>query len=297
MYYKPKYPFDIPDAILDQIDHREYIGMDCFGQITAKDRFEIIAGVHDNFCDPFDFNWDKKRFDINPREFLSKAKYKKCTPGNTVSLFSDWVHSLYARPGDEHLKKLGLVKERSIFKARKLLLESKFIAVIPKNDWSLIHNGLHICREENFAFSNKFTIPALVVNERPLTASPDLVFINNTNGEIIIVEIKYSNNFIPSNLWPNVWAQLWAYSHIPDFKDAPKIVVVGEVWGDNLFVTKYFNSLRKVEIKQCESFEAYLRASVRRNPRDERFHNFFSKLFDIYSSRFTGRISPTRDIF
>ena len=284
MYYKQKYPFEIPDAILENFDHREYIGMDCTGQITVKDRFETITGDKNNFRDPFDFNWDKEKFKINPRDFLKKAKYKKCTPGNTVSSFSDWVHSLYARAGDEHLKRLGLSKEITIFKARKLFLESRFIATIPKNDWRLIYNGLHKCPEERFDSAGSFMIPALVINGKPLTASPDLVFRNNVTGEIIIVEIKYSNRFIPSNLWPNVWAQLWAYSHIPDFQDSPNITVVGEVWGDNLFVTRYFKSLRKREFNQCEAFDAYLRASVRRNPRDERFYSFFKELFDIYSS-------------
>jgi hypothetical protein len=60
--------------------------------------------------------------------------------------------------------------------------------------------------------------------------APDLVYRNRTTGELVIVERKASDKPIPVNGWPNLRAQLWAYSHIDNFKSAPTISLIGEVW-------------------------------------------------------------------
>jgi hypothetical protein len=83
-----------------------------------------------------------------------------------------------------------------------------------------------------------YLISSLEIDGRPLRASPDMVFQEvlpaggdtDKHARIIIVEIKCTNAEVPPRLWPNVRAQLWAYSKIDEFSDASEIILVGEVW-------------------------------------------------------------------
>jgi hypothetical protein len=107
------------------------------------------------------------------------------------------------------------------------------------------------------------------VGGRALRVLPDLIFENTKTGARMIVEVKHSYMTIPTNLWSNIWGQLWCYSQITDIKSSPCVTVVGEVWGDK---TYHRRGDRHV----------YLRASVRRDPRAAAFDQFFRILFDIY---------------
>lgn len=106
-----------------------------------------------------------------------------------------------------------------------------------------------------------------------MRGSPDLVFRNINSGQVLIVEIKLSKMKIPSNLWPNVWAQLWCYSQIAIAKNAPEVTVTGEVWAEGIF------NLRR----RSPVMSLVLRSVVRRNPREAAFDRFFRSLFEIYS--------------
>ena len=83
------------------------------------------------------------------------------------------------------------------------------------------------------------------------------------------MEIKFTRQAITTNLWPNVWAQLWIYAQIPTAIAAPRVTVIGEIWGEWYAPEK---KLRAVG----------LRASVRRNPRERTYDRFFRMLFGIY---------------
>ena len=147
-----------------------------------------------------------------------------------------------------------------------------------RSPWYLIHNGLHI-DENNIKY---FQVPNLCVAGEPLRASPDLIYVNKKTSEVIIVEIKYSQLQITKNLWPNVWAQLWCYSHIAVTANAPKVTVVGEVWG------KIWSSGRGRGRNRTPGERLIcLRASVRRNPRASAYDQFFRALFKIYSGTYT----------
>ncbi len=49
---------------------------------------------------------------------------------------------------------------------------------------------------------------------------PDLVFKHKKTGEVLIVEIKVTDAEIPDGGWPNLRAQLWAYSLADAFATA-----------------------------------------------------------------------------
>jgi len=116
----------------------------------------------------------------------------------------------------------------------------------------------------------------LSVGGQALRVLPDLIFENTSSGARIIVEVKHSYMTIPTNLWPNIWGQLWCYSQMADIKSSPSVTVVGEVWGDGTHYRGGNRYLRGVDRY------VYLRASVRRNPRASAFDQFFRVLFDIY---------------
>lgn len=213
--------------------------------------------------DPYSNGGEHQPFYLKPSEIIEAAlrtppKIKRAT----VSSFSDWIYSLYAPPVKIESLRLGSKMERPIFEARHhLFLERPFQEILPAG-YDLVHSDLRESSIENKKF---FEIPTLCVNSKPITASPDLLYINRYDNRTILVEIKHTNKAIPANLWPNVWAQLWAYSKIPIIEASPSIIAAAEIWGG-------------------DDRSIFLRRTMRRNPRDDRFDAFFSELFRIFSS-------------
>lgn len=223
----------------------------------------------------------KRPFNLIPSQFLQLAasKVPEC-PYPTASQFSDWVYSIYGSgTGSEKDRDAGKVAEEEIFSCRKWLAPASATLTTQKySEWALIHNGLHLATGSG----RPFEVPDLKVRGQPLKVCPDLLYQNRTTGEVVIVEIKFSRMNVPSNLWPNVWAQLWCYAQIPVVRDAPRAAVIGEVWRD----------AGEWEESACSGFfgrewskkvtSIGLIASVRRDPRNPAFDTFFRKLFNIY---------------
>jgi hypothetical protein len=194
-------------------------------------------------------------------------------PQATASAFAQWIYSLYSSGhGNDEDRERGKAMEQEILDQRKQSVccnDNRFLRSIGSN-WVLAHNGMHRDGREP---ADHFRINHLTVNGSPLRASPDLVYRNEVNSEVIIVEIKYSRLPITINLWPNVWAQLWCYSQLEIVRSAQRLTVVGEVWGE-----KWVRAPRG----EKNPPELYLRASVRRDPRAPAYDRFFRNLFDIY---------------
>ncbi|WP_434404604.1 hypothetical protein [Sphingobium sp. DN12] len=214
-------------------------------------------------------------FDFKPSAFLKKAR--ECAPEEpqpTASGLAAWVYSLYSSAlGDDDDKERGKKLEQEVFDRRLRAAGCTDNAYLKNvgSPWRLIHNGLHLQDQKEIIC---YQVPSLLIGGKPMRVSPDLVYRNRESGEVFIVEIKNTWMNVPSNLWPNIWAQLWVYAQIPEVLAAPKVTVVGEVWGER------FSRKQKM---------VSLRACVKRDPRQPKFDRFFRELFKIYSG---GSLSP-----
>lgn len=238
----------------------------------------------ENVCDPFAQGEADAPFEMRPSSFLKWAlKQAPERPRPTVSAFADWVYSLYRTSAKDPLAlEFGLKIERTLFQERSILIRERSFAESYSPDWELVHNGLHYSSPEEYSLDLFYDITDLPIDGTPIRGSPDLIYRNRHDGSAVIVEIKFTRKPIPSNLWPNVWAQLWAYSKIPILKNCPNLTVVGEIWGNN--TGRKWNCLQPLE------FDVYLRRSVSRYPRQMPFEKFFSTLFGIYRGDFTSKL-------
>ena len=235
----------------------------CSDQVSAKGRYEFSESTS-----------SPPPFRIVPSQFLKKARARR--PVNmepTASKFAQWLYSLYADAfGNAQDREDGKQAEEAILAARRGAYTCVDAEILSDSfpDWRLVHNGMHMTPG---ALPNYLTVDDLKVAGEALRVLPDLVYRNQRTGEIIIVEIKHSRMTIPSNLWPNIWGQLWCYAQLGQVRKAPRVTVIGEVWGD-----AWTRGNRKIS----GSHLVCLRASVRRNPRVPAYDRFFRELFDIY---------------
>ena len=144
----------------------------------------------------------------------------------TVSSFGDWLMRLYTPVRNDYALWRGLDGERAVVDHRKSLARMK--REVPRwehANWKLVHDGIR------GSFDNSFDIPSLKVDGQTLQGVPDLVFREKRTGRILIVEIKISSAALPSDGWPNLRAQLWAYSKTARWcAKAPEVLLAGEVW-------------------------------------------------------------------
>lgn len=268
------YPKKLSPAFLLEGERRSRNYQNALG---ARERTRILFGQ--TLCDFEASNgWASKKtkssssssFQLVPSEFVKTAiRRRPSHPEPTASSFSQWLYSLYAGGfGDALDRDKGKAAEEFILAERRRAYAATDYKTMGTDfpDWQLEFNGLHTAPGNR---PNFYIIKDLMVRGEPLRVLPDLVYKCRSTGEIMIVEIKHSQMDIPSNLWPNIWGQLWCYAQIEEFRDAPKVTVIGEVWGDRWYSG---GQVRYV----------YLRASVRRNPRAKPFDRFFRTLFDIY---------------
>ena len=146
--------------------------------------------------------------------------------GNRVTDFSGWVFDLCfpRRRRSTFALKMGKETEERLLqrhRARRLL---RLPEPTPQSrDWEILFR-------DPLTEVNPFRISALTVGGRALYGVPDIVYRNKKSGEIMIVEIKASSAEVPADGWPNLRAQLWCYGLIDDWRDAPKITLVAQVW-------------------------------------------------------------------
>jgi hypothetical protein len=212
------------------------------------------------------------RFHIAADDFLRLAKRTPPTTVEaTVTSFTAWIYSLYTAAPQKSTLELGWEAEYDIQVARATRsAQVNSMSEVLVSDWELVHNGMAQRTmppwsrgKEN---SHYYEIPGLLVRSRPLRASPDLLYRHRQTHDSVLVEVKFSDKPIPLNLWPNVWAQLWAYAQISEIQDSPTIRAVGEVWGAGT------------------NLDVCLRRVVARDPRAVAFDSFFLELFDVFRS-------------
>ena len=144
---------------------------------------------------------------------------------NTVSAFSDWVIRLYVPERRNAALLSGLEGERAVVAHRLRIQRAKL--EVPRwehQGWKLVHDGVR------GVFDGGLSIPSLEVDGASMIGVPDLVFRERKTGRLLIVELKVSEAILPSDGWPNLRAQLWAYSRIERWSTAPEVLLAGEVW-------------------------------------------------------------------
>jgi len=192
------------------------------------------------------------------------------TPEPTASGFGGWVYSLYATPSGGGM--LGANEDKKRVFTHRYSQLSEWV-LMGTEDWEIVHDSVTDSGIENAfgKWSAYYEVPELLIHGVPLRASPDIVYQHKGNRQVFIVSLGVTSKAVPTNLWPDVWAQLWVYAHIPIWK--PYVTnVVGEVWG---------RRHPKME-RMVRPWDMRLRAVVRRDPRTRGYDRFFSALFDIY---------------
>lgn len=222
--------------------------------------------------DPTENSYTDKKYNIQVDKYIHHAlKNRPELPGERVSDFTDWIYLLDGKPRLMERLRAGSQAEARIFNQRLKHYLADSIPIEPPSEWELFHCGMQV--DANINYCNFYEIPSLRINGNAIRGSPDLVFLNHSIKKAIIVEIKHSRAVVSSNLWPNVWAQLWAYAHIPIIQSMQDITLIGEVWGEE-GSPPYRSSLES---------EIFLRASVHRDARKPSFDRFFRSLFNIYA--------------
>lgn len=164
----------------------------------------------------------------------------------TVTGFTDWIFGLYESKRDARKLEQHRQLEREVIANR--------IPVPEHSRWKLDYDGTSRSKRE------PLSIPRLLVNGQAIRGKPDLVFREKKNDRVVIVEIKISNAFIPSDGWPNLRAQLWAYSKA--YEGTSEILLVGEIWAKEARLrrrrTLVWNASDNTLDRQCsELFEIY----------------------------------------
>jgi hypothetical protein len=226
----------IPPNLRDELDVRKIMNLDsaCFTKEQKLAMIEALYGKKDEWTwkqDLVDVQADYKRW----QGLLSQGAYGKNPfrfnhamlvrmgqlfppeeTGRTVTAFTDWIFRLYKPQRDYVALKRGAHFEREI--------AIKRVRHPQHTGWKLIYDGMNGSEEHALPISE------LAINGDPIYGKPDLVFREKKTGRIMILEIKVSERDIPSDGWPNLQAQLWAYSKIDIWKDAPEVLLVSEVW-------------------------------------------------------------------
>ena len=213
----------------------------------------------------------KSAYRVSDAEIVRRAQLAKPSQiPNTVTGFSNWVFSLYIEESSPRSLADGKLAEHLIaqrrhgtelIELRKALLRR--IPLTSMRDWELLD------RDPLDDSAPALTISQLAINGRPLWGLPDLVLRNVRTREIMIIERKTVGEsvIVPSDGWPNLRAQLWAYGHIDKYQNAPRIILIGEIWW-----------------RRNEFGMIYIRPSkiIRWDFGDRSFYDQNARLFELY---------------
>jgi hypothetical protein len=206
---------------------------------------------------------------------------------NTASDFANWVFE-YTHPKHEQLKRESPIHDlQEMGRAAHQWIESikQSVIALPaahdlSSNWELVYSDPHDTTDERL-----FMASSLIVDGEPMRCKPDVVFRDKQTGCVIVVERKVTTRpqeAIPSDAWPNVRAQLWAYGWVDDWAAAPEVLLVCNFYRRNVEKTGYlmWQSRTQPWILEHES-----RPSWRRS--DRAFHEECLGYFRMYRSTFS----------
>lgn len=160
--------------------------------------------------------------------------------GPSVTEFADFVF----RESTETQKRIGYGKKEDWQKYNGIISESnmsQYKAAASQitqksSEWKIMYRGAASDSDKQI-LECRF----LTKENKPLRGCPDLVIESIDEKSIIIVEQKLKTDYldfpkIPDHTWPNVRAQLWAYSWITDWDHLPdnNVIMIAEYfWRPN----------------------------------------------------------------
>jgi len=162
-------------------------------------------------------------FRVSTNELIKRASYrrKRDVLKYTVTEYTSWIYSLYLRKASPEQYRKGKQGEREI---------ARHLPAFSAKGFDLVYKD----PLEKDVIPLK--ISALQCNNKPLWGTPALVYKDTEKDTLYIIERKtvsinsLIHSGLPSDGWPNLRAQLWAYSHIDKFQSYNKIVLIGEAW-------------------------------------------------------------------
>lgn len=224
---------EIPDSVLTSSEKQKLIssyGLDepegllqkelrqALNSASERRRIDILLGNKDEPAAGI-------RFRISHEMLLAKARaHPPKSRTQSVTGFSKWVYSLYTPTPSPIALELGRLAELEISVMKKKERNLRQIPLPRIPGWKLVFS------DRLDAETQSKPISKLRVNGSPIFGVPDLVIQEVLTNRLMIIERKFSAVQPPLDAWPNVRAQLWAYSQIDDWLDVEDVTLVGEVW-------------------------------------------------------------------
>ncbi len=180
-------------------------------------------------------------------ELLEKAAAIENRPDKSrVSDFSDWVFNQQHPRRPWSIDRSGYQgqtedEQRRREQARRL---GEFAHNYLSNYWNWYQTRVPKTKLRRFEWVLEFTDPhdgsaspysasRLQVAGRPLRGVPDVVLRHRWTNERIVIERKVTSrplDRIEPELWANLRVQLWCYSWLDAWADAPEVYLIGQVW-------------------------------------------------------------------
>ena len=195
----------------------------------------------------------------------------------TASGFADWVFR-ETHPHYIDSRKDKASRRERLARGKRTHLD---IELFLRHEWTKSYFGknrdagwsLYFCDNKQHP-DRIFEASNLTIDDQPLKCVPDLVLVEDRSAEVLIIERKTTfvdEIRIPKAGWPNVEAQLWCYSHIDEFSDAPKVHLVGQLW----------TRMDRGVISLCHRHPAWMRGD---QPHESRCRQWFEN--------YGGKVSP-----
>lgn len=162
------------------------------------------------------------RFQPSERDVLclERSQSRPCSRVKySISSFSSWVHWLYAKRRDPYALQEGIEGELKI---------QGIPRPVDISGWRIIFSDFGDQRGSKDPIRSK----QLSINGHPLFGRPDFILRKiHSKTEFLIIEVKTTSlDWVPVQGWPDVRAQLWAYSTLDIFPDNANITLAARFW-------------------------------------------------------------------
>lgn len=163
--------------------------------------------------------------------------------------FADWVYR-YSLPRRSPGSGIDTWDAYNRFERKAGILDHRLIDLSIQTTWFQKHIGIYTPSDWTKEYVDAFhedpkplLASNLLVGNVPLRGKPDVVLRNRNDRTVLIIEQKTTrqqDRDIPDDGWANVEAQLWCYSWIDDYLDAPEVLLLGQLWRNRKLVQKHF---------------------------------------------------------